>query len=277
VHILLIADSDNAHTTVPVTEIDGDQRVVVLPSTMENVGDRYGRQSEKPLVVAATPENRGPGAEPTETPSETTTPSETPSTPPPPVERATTLEITGDTAGDYSDPATLETTLTDTETGEPLADETVTFELTGSDRTDSWTVTTNDSGIASQTITLDRPPGSYLLEMDYDGRDGERAGDSKQQHFVIETEDTDLALAIAGKGSKMKLVGTLTDRDSGAGVEGRATEFFADGTSIGTASTDRNGTASVAPPAQYRNGHHDYEARFAGDDFYDASTGAQRT
>jgi hypothetical protein len=94
---------------------------------------------------------------------------------------------------------------------------------------------------------------------------------------VIETEDTDLALAISGKGSKMTLVGTLSDRDSGAGVEGRTIEFLADGRSIGTATTDRNGRASVSPPAQYRNGHHDYEARFAGDDYYNASSGAQRT
>ncbi len=50
-HILLIADSDNAHTTLPITEIDSEQRMVVLPPTLDNVGERYGRGFEKPLRV----------------------------------------------------------------------------------------------------------------------------------------------------------------------------------------------------------------------------------
>ncbi|HEX9711232.1 MAG TPA: hypothetical protein VGB52_01610 [Actinomycetota bacterium] len=53
VHILLIADSDNAATTVPLTEIDSEQRVVVLPPTLVNVGERYGRFLEFPLTTVA--------------------------------------------------------------------------------------------------------------------------------------------------------------------------------------------------------------------------------
>ncbi|MEA2461063.1 MAG: hypothetical protein QOH90_1240, partial [Actinomycetota bacterium] len=58
VHILLIADSDNAHSTVPVTEIDTEQRMVVLPGQQGNVGETYGRAPEKPLVVTSVPESR---------------------------------------------------------------------------------------------------------------------------------------------------------------------------------------------------------------------------
>ncbi|MDQ1396306.1 MAG: hypothetical protein QOG64_1565, partial [Acidimicrobiaceae bacterium] len=55
VHILLIADSDNAHTTEPVDEIDASQRRVILPGRRGNVGEQYGRSTEKPLIATATP------------------------------------------------------------------------------------------------------------------------------------------------------------------------------------------------------------------------------
>ena len=54
IHIELIADSDNALTTVPLTEIDAESRIVVLPGQQPNVGERYGRSVEKPLVAIVT-------------------------------------------------------------------------------------------------------------------------------------------------------------------------------------------------------------------------------
>jgi hypothetical protein len=64
-HINLIADSDNAYQTVPIDEVDSEQRMVVLPpevvdptGTMTgtvNVGEQYGRAVEYPLQVVATP------------------------------------------------------------------------------------------------------------------------------------------------------------------------------------------------------------------------------
>jgi hypothetical protein len=86
VHILAIVDSDNATLTVPVTEIDGEQRMVVLQGDPGNVGDTYGRHSEKPLLAFAVPEDRAAGgASPTPTPSATGgTPSPTPTSTPTP-------------------------------------------------------------------------------------------------------------------------------------------------------------------------------------------------
>jgi hypothetical protein len=55
-HLQLIADSDNAQTTVPLDEIDSEQRMVVLPGDQHNVGDAYGRGTvEFPMHVAARP------------------------------------------------------------------------------------------------------------------------------------------------------------------------------------------------------------------------------
>jgi hypothetical protein len=55
-HILLIADSDNARQTVPLTEIVAEQRLVMLPGRRDGrVGEQYGRGFEKPLVAVVLP------------------------------------------------------------------------------------------------------------------------------------------------------------------------------------------------------------------------------
>jgi len=64
-HINLIADSDNAYQTVPVDEVDSEQRMVVLPAGVVdpsrttngtvNVGEQYGRSVEFPLQPVVTP------------------------------------------------------------------------------------------------------------------------------------------------------------------------------------------------------------------------------
>jgi hypothetical protein len=53
VHLLFLADSDNARQTVPLTEIVQDWGMVMLPGDPGNVGERYGRSMEKPLVTTA--------------------------------------------------------------------------------------------------------------------------------------------------------------------------------------------------------------------------------
>jgi hypothetical protein len=54
-HIQIIADSDNANTTVPLTEIASEQRMVVLDGDPGNVGETYGRGTDFPLVTTVTP------------------------------------------------------------------------------------------------------------------------------------------------------------------------------------------------------------------------------
>ena len=61
-HINLIADSDNAYQTVPIDEVDSEQRMVVLPPSVVsqggdtvNVGEQFGRSLEFPLVTTVTP------------------------------------------------------------------------------------------------------------------------------------------------------------------------------------------------------------------------------
>ena len=55
-HILLVAESDNGRQTVPLTEIVGEQRLVVLTGQRDgSVGGAYGRGFEKPLVAVVAP------------------------------------------------------------------------------------------------------------------------------------------------------------------------------------------------------------------------------
>ncbi len=50
-HLLFQVDSDNARQTVPLDEIVAEQRMVMLPGQQGNVGEEYGREFEKPLLV----------------------------------------------------------------------------------------------------------------------------------------------------------------------------------------------------------------------------------
>jgi hypothetical protein len=55
VHLLFLGDTDNARQTVPIDEVVSEQRMVLLPGDPGNVGERYGRGFEKPLLTAVTP------------------------------------------------------------------------------------------------------------------------------------------------------------------------------------------------------------------------------
>jgi hypothetical protein len=55
-HILTVAESDNARLTVPATEIVADWRMVMLQGRRgAEAGERYGRGFEKPLLASITP------------------------------------------------------------------------------------------------------------------------------------------------------------------------------------------------------------------------------
>jgi hypothetical protein len=50
-HLMFQLESDNARQQVPIDEIVSEQRMVMLPGQQMNVGEQYGREFEKPLVV----------------------------------------------------------------------------------------------------------------------------------------------------------------------------------------------------------------------------------
>jgi hypothetical protein len=109
------------------------------------------------------------------------------------------------------------------------------------------------------------------------GRDGVYLPSADTSGFVVDQDDSATALAVTGKGNNTTLSSTTSDADSGAGLAGVVVEFLADGRSLGTATTGPNGSASMALPSKYRNGHHAYEVVFPGDAHYDRSASRQQT
>lgn len=86
-----------------------------------------------------------------------------------------------------------------------------------------------------------------------------------------------IALEVTGRGSSMQLEARLTDRDSGAGIEGATIHFYADGTLIDQRATDDDGRASAAVPPRYRGARHEFEAVFEGDTNYLESSDRRQT
>ena len=81
-----------------------------------------------------------------------------------------------------------------------------------------------------------------------------------------------LTLSREGKGSKAQLVATLTDAESGAPLAGQSIAFTADGASLGSATTDGDGVATLSVPNKLRNGNHDFVASFAGTEDYEGAS-----
>ena len=55
-HLLFLADSDNARLTVPLNEIVNEWQMVMLPGERDaRAGERYGRGFEKPLISTVLP------------------------------------------------------------------------------------------------------------------------------------------------------------------------------------------------------------------------------
>ena len=57
VHMLFVAESDNARQTVPLNEIVSEWQMVMLPGRQQaSAGEQYGRAFEKPLVTVVRPD-----------------------------------------------------------------------------------------------------------------------------------------------------------------------------------------------------------------------------
>lgn len=201
-------------------------------------------------------------------------PGTTPPEDPEPATSATAITDSSQTSGQYSDATLFQAKLTDGE-GAPVEGAEVVFELAGQDgAARTFPATTDANGLAQVTPTITERPGEYSLTASYGG-DGSTSGStSSPVAFTVTPEDTELVLVTSGKGSKTALVATLSDRDSGAGIEGKTVDFSADGASLGTGTTDRGGVASTDIPPKYRSGRHTYTAAFAGDELYQGSSGS---
>lgn len=191
----------------------------------------------------------------------------------PPEETATTTTFTDDSenSAQHSDQAFFEATVTD-EDGAPIENAQVTFTLSGPEGSRNFGATTDESGTASVSPTIEERPGTYDLTASYAGSPGTYSGSEDAASFAVLKENTDLVLSLNGRGNKQEASARLSDRDAGSGISERTIEFFADGESIGSAITDGDGGATVSVPPGSRGNKVTFEANFGGDDFYEASS-----
>lgn len=231
-------------------------------------------------IVDPTP-TTDPSPTATSPPSPTSTaatPSPSESTPAPPAPVGTEVSFTDASAAgaQYSDEARIEARLVD-EDGAPISGADLTFELLGSSGPLQWSATTGDDGVAGKTTNIVSAPGSYRLTVRYAPAASDFEPSADVMDFVVDKEETVTALRTMGKGSNRSLVSRSSDHDSDAGLKTMVVDFLADGSSLGTAETDASGTATLALPARFRNGHHDYEAIMRENDLYLGSSDRRRT
>ena len=179
------------------------------------------------------------------------------------------------TGAQFSDEALIEASVTSN--GDPIADADLVFELIGTAGTRSWSVTTDAAGLASKRVAFLDEPGSYQLTVRYAGEEGTYLPSADTGAFAVSKDDSATSLEVTGRGNTTRLSAAATDADSTSGLGGVIVEFLADGRSLGTATTDSAGTATMALPAKYRNGPHAYEAIFAGNTYYERSSARRQT
>ncbi|MFN2589089.1 MAG: S8 family serine peptidase [Actinomycetota bacterium] len=189
----------------------------------------------------------------------------------------TSLEFTDNTSetAQHSDEARLEAVLTNTVTNEPIPAAEVVFEVAGADGvTHRFAVQTDADGIAAVTFTVDEKPGPYNLTARYDGEGELLLPSADVRALTVEKELTSLSLTVEkAKSDGKRLTATLTDPDeSGGPLAGHVIEFFVEGRSLGTATTDASGVATMDVKNNAAPGHRVITAVFAGTDFYDGSS-----
>lgn len=199
------------------------------------------------------------------------------SVPPPPEEEETSLAFTdrSERSAQYTDSAYFEARLTD-DSGAPLASRQVTFTLGEGSSARSFSSTTDENGVAGVTTAIEERPGTHPLTAAYQG-DGSYSSSEATTTFTVLKEDTQMTLEVAGNGSNRTITARLTDADSGTGVANRTVDFYEDGQHLGSAATDADGVAVLDAPPGSRGGKRTFEARFAGDDFFEGSQASAST
>ena len=159
----------------------------------------------------------------------------------------TTLGAVSGTAS-FGGPATLVATLTSAVTGQGIADQTVAFTLDGNT---VGTAVTNSSGVATfsgatSTDAVGTTPGAVVAS--YGGTSNFLAAANATGDLVVSTAPTALA-SVSGTatvGGTATLTATLTSTATGQGLANQTVSFSLDGTSLGTATTNASGVATLS-------------------------------
>jgi hypothetical protein len=185
----------------------------------------------------------------------------------------TRLTWTGDTAGDYHDPALLAAVLVRSDTNAPLANQPVVLAMGA----EQCTARTDANGLASCTVTLADTPGSYQASAHFAGSGPLVASDGGAT-FTVGREQSAITYGgdVTGDFHDVaQLQGTLTE-DGVTPLAGKQVVLSL-GTQTCTATTDANGLAGCGIHVEQAPGNVAVGASFAGDTFYASSGSPQAT
>jgi hypothetical protein len=168
------------------------------------------------------------------------------------------------TAGQFSDTAGVRAKVTDDD-GHALSGVDLVFDLADGASVPA-TSTTDADGIATTSLSLQGKAGSYDLIARYAESDYYNLGQTTSA-FTIGKEDAKTVLTVAGSSSSRTFSAKVTEVDGGTGLAGVVVQFLQNGKSVGTATTNANGVATLTSPPKY-NKKDVFEAVFAGNAYY---------
>ncbi len=183
-------------------------------------------------------------------------------------------------SGNFSAPTPVSAVLTDSSTGNPIADEPVTFTLNGSE---SCTANTDSSGTATCVITPGEPSSTYTLTASFSGDTTTSApigSNSSTSTFTVTPDSSGVTYTgstSAVNGQPTTLSGTLTSDNptSGTPLPTKVVTFtIGSGTTAQSCSgtTDANGDVSCTIAAVNQPQTNEAVITSFGGDVYDASS-----
>jgi streptogramin lyase len=184
----------------------------------------------------------------------------------------TSLTYTGDTQGDFNDPATLAATLKDTSQtpAAPVSGALLTLNLGAL----SCTATTDATGRGTCSVTPNQTAGSYPLSASFAGTSQYLASNASA-NFTVVAEETTLAITSSPTLAGGSVVATARLLEDGSTpISGRTVTFTAGGMTA-AATTDATGVAKVT--LALVSGQYPLSAGFAGDANYKPSNAPAQT
>ena len=243
VQVLFAAETDNVASagTVPVTEIDAETRMVVLPGDAGNVGESYGHAADVPLEATVVS-----SSVPTD---------------------QTSIAIGGDTSGVIGSAPHLSATLTD-RLG-PVSGAVLHFIFQGMDYDSP---ATDSTGKATVTVPVNAPAGPNQVVVDFAG-DFVRAGSDKTEQFTVGKMPTSLSIdpSSATSGQINHTVTFAAKLADPGAVSGATLHFTFQGATYDV-TTDSSGLATTAPiTVKAPAGDNALQVAFDGDDVHNPS------
>ncbi|HEX3126417.1 MAG TPA: carboxypeptidase regulatory-like domain-containing protein [Thermoanaerobaculia bacterium] len=176
----------------------------------------------------------------------------------------TNLSYLGPTVGKCGEPLTLSARLTESTTGQPIAGQTLTFDLGGL----TATATTGGDGVATAALTPSGP-GAFPLTITFAGG-GPYTGSMASLLIAVPRSATVLTYTggfPVANGQAQTVSARLTDVASGAPLPGRTVTFaFGSLTASGITGADGIATATLTLPAAQPTGLAELRITVAGDD-----------